>query len=144
MNSVTNSYIWLKYYLSFYLFAKANIKNFKIVANGMRGYNSLAIALNDFYSVSKKNINETVYSFFMLIIMSLSSADTSQFILSPLESSKIPAISEGIVVLKDFERGFCCITFDFTSNNFIHSFLSFVINIFVNILYIFYPQYYNY
>lgn len=134
MNSVTNYYIWLKCYLNL----------FKLVADGMRSYNVLAIALNDFYKVSKKNIIETVYPFLMLIIMSLSSADTSHFSWSSVVNSKIPAISEGIVVLNDFERGFCCITLDFTSNNFIHSFLSFVINIFVNILYIFYPQYYNY
>ena len=124
MNSVTNNYIWLKCYLNL----------FKLVADRMRSFKALAIAFASSFLFSQKNNNENVYSFFTLMMMSLSSALTDQDSLSSLVNSKIPTISDGIVVLNDFERGFCWITFDLTSNNFIHSFLSFFINIFDNIL----------
>lgn len=130
MISVTNNYIWLKCYLNL----------FKIVADGMRSSNVLAGAIRNQYSFFKKNLNENVYSFLMLMMMLLSSAFTSQDNLSSLVNSNIPTISDGIVVRNDFERGFCCITFDLTSNNFIPPFMLFFINIFDNILYIFYPQ----
>lgn len=130
MISVTNSYIWLKCYLSFY----------KIVADGMRSSKVLARAIRNEYLFLIKKLNENVYSFFKFTTMLLSSALTSQHNRSSLVNSKIPTISEGIVVRNDFERGFCCITFDLTSNNFIPPFLLFFINIFDNILYIFYPQ----
>lgn len=130
MISVTNNYIWLKCYLNL----------FKIVADGMRSSKVLARAIRNQYSFFKKNLNENVYSFLMLMMMLLSSAFTSQDNLSSLVNSNIPTISDGIVVRNDFERGFCCITFDLTSNNFIPPFMLFFINIFDNILYIFYPQ----
>ena len=130
MISVTNNYIWLKCYLNL----------FKIVADGMRSSNVLARAIRNQYSFFKKNLNENVYSFLMLMMMLLSSAFTSQDNLSSLVNSNIPTISDGIVVRNDFERGYCCITFDLTSNNFIPPFMLFFINIFDNILYIFYPQ----
>ena len=123
MNSVTIYYIWLKCYLNL----------FNIVAAGMRGCNQLAIALNKILLFLEKNIRN--YSDFLSIITgSLSLTLTSQTNFCSSESSIIPAISDGIVVLNDFERGFCRIIFDFTSNNFIHSYLSFVINIFDNIV----------
>ena len=130
MISVTISYIWLKCYLNFY----------KIVAEGMRSSKVLARAIGNEYLFLIKKLNENVYSFFKFTIMLLSSALTSQHNRSSLVNSKIPTISEGIVVRSDFERGFCWITFDLTSNNFIPPFMLFFINIFDNILYIFYPQ----
>ncbi len=129
MNSVTINNIWLKCYLKFY----------KIVADGMRGSQVLAIALNKLYGVLIKNIK--IYSSFLSVIVgSLFSTPTIQTNLSLSVSSIIPAISEGIVVLNDLDFGFCLIILDVTSNNFILSFLSFVVNIFVNMLYIFYPH----
>ena len=130
MFGVTINNLWLKCYLKFY----------KIVAEGMRSSKLLARAIRDEYLFLIKKLNENVYSFFKFTIMLLSSALTSQHNLSSLVNSKIPTISEGIVVRNDLERGFCCITFDLTSNNFIPPFMLFFINIFDNILYIFYPQ----
>ena len=100
----------------------------------------LARAIDIFYIISEniKKIKEFIYSFFMVTIISSLWELTSHDNLLLLDSSKIPTISEGMVVLNDFDFGFCWITFDFTSNNFIPPFLSFVINIFVNILYIIY------
>ena len=129
MNLVTINNIWLKCYLNFN----------KIVADGMRSTNELVVALNDFYFVLEKN-NKRNYSFFRVILISLLLVFTSQTSLSSSVNSRMPAISEGIVVLNDFDFGFCSMTLDFTSNNFIPPCLSFVINIFDNILYIFYPQ----
>lgn len=129
MLRVTISNIWLKCYLNFY----------KIVADRMRGSQQLAIALNGVYLVLVKNIK--IYSSFLRVIVgSLFSTPTIQTNLSLSVISMMPAISDGIVVLNDFDFGFCLIIFDVTSNNFILSFLSFVVNIFVNILYIFYPH----
>lgn len=129
MNSVTINNIWLKCYLKFY----------KIVPAKMGGSYVLAIALNGVKSAFEKNIKN--YSNFLSVIVgSLFSTPTIQTNLSSSVISIIPAISEGIVVLNDLDLGFCLIILDVTSNNFILSFLSFVINVFVNILYIFYPQ----
>ena len=129
MISVTIYYIWLKCYLNFN----------KIVSDGKRSYTILAVALNSFYYFLEKNIRN--YSCFLSDILgSLSSTLTTHTNLFESESSIIPAISEGIVVLNDFDFGFCRIMLDVTSNNFMLSFLSFVINIFDNILYIIYPQ----
>lgn len=140
MISVTINNLWLKCYLNICIMHNRAFTNFHIVADKMRSLNIIAIALNGKYFFFEKKLNENVYSFLMLMIMLLSSALTSQVNLSSLVNSKIPAISEGIVVRNDFERGFCCITFDLTSNNFIPPFLLFFINIYDNILYIFYPQ----
>lgn len=129
MNSVTINNIWLKCYLKFY----------KIVPAKMGGSYALAIALNGIKLIFEKNIKNYL-SFCSVIVGSLFSTPTTQTNLSSSLSSIMPAISEGIVVLNDLDFGFCLIIFDVTSNNFILSFLSFVINIFVNILYIFYPQ----
>ena len=129
MNSVTINNIWLKCYLKFY----------KIVPAKMGGSYVLVIALNGVKSAFEKNIKN--YSNFLSVIVgSLFSTPTIQTNLSSSVISIIPAISEGIVVLNDLDLGFCLIILDVTSNNFILSFLSFVINVFVNILYIFYPQ----
>ena len=130
MTYVTYCNIWLKCYITFC----------DIVADGKRGSNALAIALDIFYIVFEniKKIKEVVYSFFMVTTISSFWELTSQDNLLLLVSSKIPTISEGMVVLNDFDFGFCCITLDFTSNNFIPPFLYFVINIFDNILYIIY------
>lgn len=130
MNLVTIYNLWSKCYLNFY----------KIVAEKMRNFTYLAWAINHKYLFFEKNFKKN-YTFLSDIFGSLSSTLTTHINLSLSLSSIIPAISEGIVVLNDFERGFCRIIFDSTSNNFIISYLSFVINIFVNILYIFYPQY---
>ena len=127
---VTINNIWLKCYLKFY----------KIVPAKMGGSNNvLAIALNGKYYFFEKNIKNQ-FCFLIDIFGSLSSTLTTQTNFSSSESSMIPAISEGMVVLNDFDFGFCRMILDVTSNNFILSFLSFVINIFVKILYIFYPQ----
>lgn len=107
----------------------------------MGSSNVLAKAINVYTILILKNIKkikDCVYSFFMVTtILSLLEL-TSHNNLLLFVSSNIPTISEGMVVLNDFDFGFCCITFDFTSNNFIPPCLSFVINIFVNILYIIY------
>lgn len=131
MNLVTIHYLWFKSYLNF----------IKWVADGMRGYYGLAIALNKLYGVSSKKINKKIHSTFSSVIFGLlSSTLTTHANLSSSDSSIIPAISEGIVVLNDLDLGFCRIILEVTSNNFIISFLSFVVNIFVNKVYIFYPQ----
>ena len=98
----------------------------------------LARAIDNFYRVSNLLKKICVYSFFMVTTISSFCEFTSQDNLLLSVNSSIPTISDGMVVLNDFEFGFCCMTFDFTSNNFIPPFLSFVINIFVNILYIIY------
>ena len=135
MNSVTNNYLWLKYYLSFYLFAYANIRKFKIVADGMRSFNSLAGAINKIYSFLEKNINENVYSFLStLTTNSSSSASIVQRIVSFTDRFNALTISEGIVVLNDLECDACRFAVDSTSNNFIPPFMLFFINIFDNIL----------
>ena len=134
MNSVTNQYIWLKCYLSFY----------KIVADGMRSLKYLANAISTSYLFLEKNRNENVYSFFStLTTISSSSAKMVQQILSLTDNCSALTISEGIVVLKDLECAACKFAVDSTSNNFIPPFLLFFINIFVNILYICYPHTYN-
>lgn len=129
MNFVTMYYIWLKCYLNI----------FEIVATEMRSRTYLALALNKLRFFLIKKLMENNY-FFKTTVMSFLSVVTIHVNLSSGLSSKIPTISDGIVVLNDFDLGFCNMTFDFTSNNFIHSFLSFVINIFDKILYIFYPK----
>ena len=131
MISVTNNYIWLKCYLNFN----------KIVADGMRSYNALARAIKYEYSFFEKKLNEIVYSFLStLTTNSSSSANIVQDILSFSDKFNALTISEGIVVLKDLECDACKFATDSTSNNFIPPFMLFVINIFVNILYICYPQ----
>ena len=130
MNSVTNKYIWFKCYLTLS----------KIVADGMRSFKRVSDSFKCFLLVFGEKNKENYNCFFTVTEISLSSVLTSQDNLSLSPSSNIPAISDGIVVLNDLDLGFCNITFDFTSNNFIHSFLSFVINIFVNKVYIFYLQ----
>lgn len=134
MISVTNNYIWLKCYLNL----------FKIVADGMRSLNALALAINhlcSFFKKNIKNINKKIQSFLLtLITNSSSSAKIVQRSLSFSDSSNAFTISEGIVVLKDLECDACKFAVDSTSNNFIPPFMLFFINIFVNILYICYPQ----
>ena len=127
MKFVANYNIWLKCYIIFCY----------IVADGKRRLQYLARAINNLNLFLEKNIVAT-YSFLISTIISPSSVFTTHTILSSLCSSSIPTISAGIVVLNDFEFGFCKIIFDLTSNNFIHSLLSFFINIFDNELYIFY------
>lgn len=128
MNSVTNKYIWFKCYLNL----------FKLVADGMRGLQSFSECFKCLLLFLFKKIIKNYNSFLTVIDSSLSTVVTSQDNLSLSESSSIPTICEGMVVLNDFDFGFCNITLDFTSNNFITPFLLFFINIFDNILYIFY------
>ena len=131
MNSVTNINLWLKCYLKFY----------KIVADKMRGYTVLALAINHLFLFSEKNIKK-VYCFLLTVqTNSLSSTDTVQTSFSLSDNFKACTISTGTVVRKDFECEVCKFTVDSNSNNFIHSFLLFFTNIFVNILYICCPQY---
>ena len=129
MNSVTNKYIWFKCYLNL----------FKLVAGGMRGLQSISDSFKCLLLFFvKKLINDGYYCFLIFTEISLLSVVTSQVNLSLSSSSRIPTISEGMVVLNDLDLGFCNITLDFTSNNFITPFMLFFINIFDNILYIFY------
>lgn len=126
---VTINNLWLKCYL----------KLCKIVPVEMGSLYILAVALKHRYLIFEKNIKK-YYNFLRVIIGSLFSTPTSQTNLSLSVNSIMPAISEGMVVLNDFDLGFCRIIFDSTSNNFILSYLSFIINIVDNILYIFYPH----
>lgn len=129
MNSVTNKYIWFKCYLNL----------FKLVADGMRGLKSFSDSFKCLLLFFVKNLrNDDSYCFLIFTEISLLSVVTSHVNLSLSSSSSIPAISEGIVVRNDLDLGFCNITLDFTSNNFITPFMLFFINIFDNILYIFY------
>ena len=128
MNLVTYNNIRLKCYINFFCMAPH-----EVVGSPM-----LARAIANFYTIRTKLKKICVYSFFMVTTISSFCELTSQDNLLLSVSSSIPTISDGIVVLNDFEFGFCCMTFDFTSNNFIPPCLSFVINIFVNILYIIY------
>ena len=131
---VTITNLWLKSYLSFV----------KWVADKMRSLNILAIALNRFMLFFYKKINEKVYSFLeTLITNSSSSAKIVQEILSFSDKFNALTTSVGIVVLKDLECDACKLAVDSTSNNFIPPFLLFLINIYVNILYICYPQIIN-
>ena len=131
---VTINNLWLKSYLSFV----------KWVADKMRSLNTLAIALNRFMLFFYKKINEKVYSFLeTLITNSSSSAKIVQEILSFSDKFNALTTSVGIVVLKDLECDACKLAVDSTSNNFIPPFLLFLINIYVNILYICYPQIIN-
>lgn len=139
MNSVTNKYIWLKCYLNLCLFVKQNLHKYELVADGMRGLQSISDSFKCLLLFFVKKLrNDDSYCFLIFTEISLLSVVTSQDNLSLSSSSRIPAISEGMVVLSDLDFGFCNITFDFTSNNFITPFMLFLVNIFVNILYIFY------
>lgn len=136
MSFVTYFNIWLKCYINLF-------NCYYIVADGKRSSNVLANAIvsyDIFVLKNIKKIKDFVYSFFTVTTILSSCEFTSQESLLLFDSSKIPAISEGMVVLNDFDFGFCCITFDVTLNNFIPPFLLFFVNIFVNILYIIYPQ----
>lgn len=126
MNFVTYCNIWLKCYITFC----------DIVADGKRGSNVLAKAIDKLWLTLGEKL-KNIYSFFTFTVISLLSECTSQDNLLSLLNSKIPTISLGIVVRRLFEFGFCCIILDFTSNNFIPPILSFFVNIFVYILYIF-------
>lgn len=131
MISVTNNYIWLKCYLNFN----------KIVADGMRSSNTLAVALAKKYSFLEKKFKEIVHYFLSTLTTNLSSsANIVQSTVSFSDSFNAFTISDGIVVRKDLECDACRFAVDSTSNNFIPPFLFFLINIFVNILYICYPQ----
>lgn len=135
MNFVTYNNIRLKCYINV---SKCHLDIFYMAPHEVVGSPILAKAIDIFYNVSLKLKKICVYSFFMVTTISSFWELTSQDNLLLSVSSSIPTISEGMVVRNDFEFGFCCMTFDFTSNNFIPPCLSFVINIFVNILYIIY------
>lgn len=131
MNSVTINNIWLKCYLKFY----------KIVADIMRSSYALALAINYKYHFLEKKYKKINHSFLeTLMTNSSSSAKIVQQILSFSDRFNALTTSVGIVVLKDFEWDACKFAVDSTSNNFIPPFMYFLINIFVNILYICYPQ----
>ena len=131
MNSVTNKYIWFKCYLTLS----------KIVADVMRGFKLVSDSFDGLLMFFVKKLKDDDYCFLTDTNISLFSVVTSQDNLSLSDSSNIPTISDGMVVRNDLDFGFCNITFEFTSNNFISPFLLFFINIFVNILYIFYLLY---
>lgn len=134
MNSVTNNNLWLKYYLNICRCYKSIFTNIHLVAVKMRSLNLLAMAINYFYLFSEKNIKKD-YCFLLTVqTNSLSSTDTVHANLSLSDKFKACTISTGTVVLSDFECEVCKLTVDSNSNNFIHSFLLFFINIFVNIL----------
>lgn len=136
MTYVTYCNIWLKCYITFC----------NIVADGKRGSNVLAKAINVYDTVfdTIKKIKKSYCSFFFMVTTSsLSSADTVHFILSFSDRSKVFTISPGIVVLSDFECDACRFAVDSTSNNFIPPFLLFFVYIFVNILYIDYLHIYE-
>lgn len=128
MNSVTNKYIWFKCYLNL----------FKLVADGMRGLKSFSGSFKCLLLFFVKKLRNDGYCFLIFTEISLLSVVTSHANLSLSSSSSIPTISDGIVVRNDLDFGFCNITLDFTSNNFMTPFMLFFINIFDNILYIFY------
>lgn len=128
MNFVTYYKYWLICYIKFFCMAPHEVA----------GSPMLARAIDNFYNVSLDLKKICVYSFFMVTTISSFCELTSHDNLLLSVNSSIPTISDGIVVLNDLDFGFCCMTFDFTSNNFIPPCLSFVINIFVNILYIIY------
>ena len=139
MNSVTNKYIWLKCYLNLCLFVKQYLHKSELVADGMRGLQSISDSVKCLLLFFvKKLLNDDSYCFLSLTVISLFSVETSHANLSLSSSSSIPTISDGMVVLNDLDFGFCNITLDFTSNNFITPFMLFLVNIFDNILYIFY------
>ena len=107
----------------------------------MRSSNTLARAIADKYSFLEKKLKEIVYSFLSTFTTnSSSSANIVQEIISFSDRFNALTISEGIVVRKDLECDACRFAVDSTSNNFIPPFMFFLINIFVNILYICYPQ----
>jgi len=134
MNSVTNNNLWLKYYLNICRCCKTTFINIHLVADKMRSYNLLAMAINYFYLFSEKNIKKD-YCFLLTVqTNSLSSTDTVHANLSLSDKFNACTISTGTVVLNDFECEVCKLTVDSNSNNFIHSFLLFFINIYVNIL----------
>ena len=124
MNLVTINNIWLKCYLKFY----------EIVPAKMGGYNTLAIALNGVLLVLGKNLKKFYCFFATLIFISLSSTNTCQRILSLSERFNALTISTGIVVLNDLECEVCKFAVDSNSNSFIPPFMSFLVNIFDNIL----------
>ena len=131
MNVVTYCNIYLKCYITFC----------DIVADGKRGSNVLANAINFLYTVFKniKKIKDDIYYSFLWMVTtsSSSSADTIHVSLSFSDRFSVFTISPGIVVLKDFECDACRFAVDSTSNNFIPPYLLFFVYIFVNILYIF-------
>lgn len=132
--SVTKYTIWLKNYL--------NLSYDKINSpTQSRGdLTTLARAINNLKLILKfKKKYKKIHSLITDITGLLFSTLTIHFNLSLFFKFIIPAISDGIVVLKDFERGFCLMILDSTSNNFMTSFLSFLVNIFVMEVYIFYP-----
>lgn len=121
---VTIINLWLKCYLKFY----------KIVADKMRSSNTLAVAINSIYLVLEKNIKKDYCFFATLIFMSLSSTNTCQSILSLSDKFNALTISTGIVVRNDRECDVCKFAVDSNSNNFIPPFMSFLVNIYDNIL----------
>lgn len=126
---VTYCNIWLKCYITFC----------NIVADGKRGSNVLANAIDKLWLIIFKKL-KSGYSFFVnRIIISLFSADMVQRILSLSFKSNAFTISTGIVVLNDLEWDVCKFAVDSNSNNFIPPYLLFFVNIFVNILYIILP-----
>ena len=134
MHVVTYCNIYSKCYINLFTW-------FCIVARGKRSSNVLVSVIANYGVSVFKNIKKYVNyykSFFTVTIKSSPWEDTSQTNVLASDIFMMFTISEGIVVLSDFDFGFCNITLDFTSNNFIPPFLSFVINIYVNISYIIY------
>lgn len=109
MNSVTINYIWLKCYLNFY----------KIVADKMRSLYVLAIAINEFCVLFKKNNNENHSTFSTLISVFPLLYSTTQLTLSPISAPKNFITSLGMVVLADKLFGRATEILDSYSNTFI-------------------------
>lgn len=138
MNFVTINNLWLKCYLNICIMHNRAFTNFHIVADKMRSLNKLAIALNGVLIILDKNIKKFHCFFAIFIFISLPSTYTCQRILSLSERFNALTISTGIVVLNDLECAVCKFAVDSNSNNFIPPFMSFLLNIFDNILYIVY------
>lgn len=139
MNLAANCNIWLKCYIILCY----------IVADEKRCSKYLARAIANLKLILEKNIkNCKFYSFSFFVIVMIIWSFFDEIVQSNLSLSlrcNALTISTGTVVLKERECAVCKFTVDSNSNNFIFSFLSFVINMFVNKLYIFYQYFlYNY
>ena len=124
---VTIYYLWFKSYLNF----------IKWVADGMRDYYGLAIALNKLYGVSSKKINKKIHSTFSTLISVLPLLySTIQLTLSPIFASRNFITSLGIVVLADALFGRAIEILDSYSNTFISPiFVVSYINIYTQLIY---------
>ena len=129
--------IWLKCYLNICIVHKCAYMNFHIVADKMRSFNTLAIALNRLCDVSFKKNNKKVYSTFSILISVFPSLySTIQFTLSPISAPRNFITSLGIVVLADKLFGRAIEILDSYSNTFISPiFVNSYIYIYTQVIY---------